>query len=459
MVLGGALGPGFVAGAPRHFAWQAWHNLTSTFVSRGRRGTISHLPSFRVAGVALMVLGGALGPGFVAWAPRHFAWQAWHNLTSTFVSRGRRGTISHLPSFCVAGVALMVLGGALGPGFVAWAPRHFAWQAWHNLTSTLISRGRRGTNSQLPSFCMAGVPLMVLGGALGPGFVAGAPRHFAWQAWHNLTSTFVSRGRRGTISHLPSLRGRRGTHGFSGLFTHVMCRHVLWSLRHVVFSDLFSSSPRLFYWPVCACYVPACLMVAPACFIFRYVSCFFRHVLCVVAPACLLHVYLPACFFFPRVSACLILACFLPHTHTCGQGLVLLVVATTGGAQTDSVSCMQAFIMSFLWFLVQLEVADNSSSRDNAMYEAENDQLIGKLIEPERATSALRLVQTLVVLLERLILLLEEIRAISRNSLAVIAMLKDNLLNVEAELQQRSCEVREQILARYHRALRGWREQ
>ena len=183
MVLGGALGPGFVAGAPRHFAWQAWHNLTSTFVSRGRRGTISHLPSFCVAGVPLMVLGGALGPGFVAGAPRHFAWQAWHNLTSTFVSRGRRGTISHLPSFCVAGVALMVLGGALGPGFVAGAPRHFAWQAWHNLTSTLISRGRRGTNSHLPSFCVTGVPYIY--------------RRFAWQAWHKLTSTVVLRGRRG----------------------------------------------------------------------------------------------------------------------------------------------------------------------------------------------------------------------------------------------------------------------
>ena len=204
MVLGGALGPAFGAGAPRHFAWQAWHNLTSTFVSRGRRGTISHLPSFCVAGVPLMVLGGALGPGFGAGAPRHFAWQAWHNLTSTFVSRGRRGTNSHLLSFCVAGVPLMVLGGALGPGFGAGAPRHFAWQAWHNLTSTFVSRGRRGTNSHLLSFCVAGVPLMVLGGALGPGFGAGAPRHFAWQAWHNLTSTFVSRGRRGTISHLPS---------------------------------------------------------------------------------------------------------------------------------------------------------------------------------------------------------------------------------------------------------------
>ena len=41
--------------------------------------------------------------------PRHFAWQAWHLVTSTFVSRGRRGTISHPPWFCVAGVALMTL--------------------------------------------------------------------------------------------------------------------------------------------------------------------------------------------------------------------------------------------------------------------------------------------------------------------------------------------------------------
>ena len=92
--------------------------------------------------------------------PRHSAWQAWHLVTFTFVSRGRRGTNSHLPSFCVAGVALMVLGGALGPGLggrdaaafcvagVALGDIHFrfAWQAWHNLTSTLVFlRGRRGT--------------------------------------------------------------------------------------------------------------------------------------------------------------------------------------------------------------------------------------------------------------------------------------------------------------------------
>ena len=204
MVLGGALGPAWAPVTPRHFAWQAWHNLTSTFVSHGRRGTNSHLPSFCVAGVGQMVLGGALGPAWAPVTPRHFAWQAWHNLTSTFVSRGRRGTNSHLPSFCVAGVGQMVLGGALGPAWAPVTPRHFAWQAWHNLTSTFVSRGRRGTVSHQPSFCVAGVGQMVLGGALGPAWAPVTPRHFAWQAWHNLTFTFVSRGRRGTNSHLPS---------------------------------------------------------------------------------------------------------------------------------------------------------------------------------------------------------------------------------------------------------------
>ena len=326
MVLGGALGPDLSPVTPRHFAWQAWHLVTSAFVSRGRRGTNSHPPSFCVAGVALMVLAGALGPdlspvtprhfawqawhlvtstlvsrgrrgtklastvilrgrrgthgtgwrawsGFVAcdaaalcvagvalgdihlrftwqawhktrihrrfawqawhswyWAlmvlggalgpdlspvtPRHFAWQAWHLVTSTFVSRGRRGTNSHPPSFCVAGVALMVLGGALGPDLSPVTPRHFAWQAWHLVTSTFVSRGRRGTNSHPPSFCVAGVALMVLGGALGPDLSPVTPRHFAWQAWHLVTSTLVSRGTRGTkLASTVVLRGRRGTHG------------------------------------------------------------------------------------------------------------------------------------------------------------------------------------------------------------------------------------------------------
>ena len=79
---------------PRHFAWQAWHLVTSIFVSSGKRGTWRHLPSFCVAGVALGDI------------HLRFAWQAWQLATSPFVLRGRRGTWRHLPSFHVAGVAL-----------------------------------------------------------------------------------------------------------------------------------------------------------------------------------------------------------------------------------------------------------------------------------------------------------------------------------------------------------------
>ena len=237
MGLGGALGPVWSRMTPRHFAWQAWRDLTSTFVSCGRRGTISHPPSFCVAGVALMGLGGALGPAWSRMTPRHCAWQAWHNLTSTFVLRGRQGTISHPPSFCVAGVALMGLGGALGPVWSRMTPRHFAWQAWHNLTSTFVSRGRRETISQPLSFCVAGVALMGLGGALGPVWSRMTPWHFAWQAWHDLTSTFVSRGRRGTISHPPSfcvagvaLMGLGGALG--PVWSRMTPRHCAWQAWH-----------------------------------------------------------------------------------------------------------------------------------------------------------------------------------------------------------------------------------
>ena len=75
--------------------------------------------------------------------------------------------------FCVAGVALGDI------------PLDFTWQAWHNRTSTVVLRGRRGTNSQPPSFCVAGVALMVLGGALGLGLGA-------------RDAALLLRGRRGT---------------------------------------------------------------------------------------------------------------------------------------------------------------------------------------------------------------------------------------------------------------------
>ena len=135
----------------RRFAWQARHNLTSTVVLRGRRGT--HGTGWR-AWTGLVARdardAAALCVAGVAQPDIHlrFTWQAWHKLTSTFVSRGRRGTYGtgwrawtglvardarDAAALCVAGVAQPDI------------HLRFTWQAWHKLTSTFVSRGRRGT--------------------------------------------------------------------------------------------------------------------------------------------------------------------------------------------------------------------------------------------------------------------------------------------------------------------------
>jgi len=118
MALGGALGLVLVARdaaalcvagvAQSHihlrFAWQAWH--VWHWVARlgwfWSPGTPRHFAT------ALCVAGVAQGDIHL-----RFAWQAWRTLTSTFVLRGRRGTISHPPSF--------------------------SRQAWHNLTHIFVT--------------------------------------------------------------------------------------------------------------------------------------------------------------------------------------------------------------------------------------------------------------------------------------------------------------------------------
>ena len=127
-----------------HLAWQVW--LTSTFVLRGRRGT--H------------------GTGWRAWARFSRGWRrgtlrgrrgTWSH--PPFVSRGRRGTISHSPWFCVAGVALMALGGLLGRGRFSRGWRRGTLRGRRGTWShpPFVSRGMRGTISHSPWFCVAGV--------------------------------------------------------------------------------------------------------------------------------------------------------------------------------------------------------------------------------------------------------------------------------------------------------------
>ena len=59
-------------------------------------------------------------------------------MTSPLISRGRRGTIAHPRSFCVAGVVQMALGGALGLGLGARDARDAR-------DAAPLLRGRRGT--------------------------------------------------------------------------------------------------------------------------------------------------------------------------------------------------------------------------------------------------------------------------------------------------------------------------
>ena len=229
-----------------HFAWQAWHLVTSTATLCGRRGTWRHRSSFCVAGVVLGDIhlhfawqawhlwhwagfGGALG--FRCDAGRrgsfgvagvalgdiylHFAWQAWYLVTSTATLCGRRGTYG----IGLAFVARLVLGVTLGAAtLLAWQAWHlatsivilpagvvlgdidchFAWQAWHlwhwagfgGALGFRCDAGRRG------SF---GVACVALGDIY---------RHFAWQAWYLVTSTFTLRGRHGTYGTGPALVAR-----------------------------------------------------------------------------------------------------------------------------------------------------------------------------------------------------------------------------------------------------------
>ena len=195
------------------------HMLRGTL--RGRRGTWRHRSSFCVAGVAL-------GDIYL-----RFAWQASHLVTSTFVL----WQAGHLWHWVGSGSALgpVFVAGDAGALCVAGVPLgdihlRFTWQAWHLVTSTFVLWcGRRGTlwhwvgsggalepvlvAGDAAALCVAGVALVALGGsggALGQVFVVGDARHFAWQAWHLVTSTFVSRGRGGTYGTGLALVARLG---------------------------------------------------------------------------------------------------------------------------------------------------------------------------------------------------------------------------------------------------------
>ena len=192
----------------------------------------------------------------MAWSPvtpRHFAWQAWHvrftwqvwhNVTSTFVLRGRRGTDGtgwRAWAGLVArdAAALCVAGVALGDIYV-----RFTWQVWHNVTSIFVLRGRRGTDGTgwrawAGLVARDAAALCVAGVALGDIYV-----RLTWQAWHNLTSTFVLRNTPSSTHHF--VTHHLSPHHLPHTLFHIQLCHPPSFTHHVSHTTL---SPTIFDTP------------------------------------------------------------------------------------------------------------------------------------------------------------------------------------------------------------------
>ena len=188
---GGALGP-VALGWLRWRAWAGVDGVDAVAFCVAGLALLRHPPYFHVAGVALKALGWLRWRAWagvdavdaaafcVAGVPLgdmdlHLAWQAWHLVTWMVTLRGRHGTYG-------AGLALVARlgrwhwagsGGALGPGLALVARLGRSGRGGRRgflrgrrgtfETSTLLSRGRRGTWWHGSSLCVAGVALMALG--------------------------------------------------------------------------------------------------------------------------------------------------------------------------------------------------------------------------------------------------------------------------------------------------------
>ena len=192
----------------RRFTWQAWHNFTSTFVLRGRRGTDG--TGWRAWSGLVARDAAALCVAGVAQPHIHFrfTWQAWHNVTSTVVLRGRRGTYGTgwraWSGLVARDAAALCVAGVAQPHI----HRRFTWQAWHNFPPSFHVAGVAQLHIHLRFAWQAWdrwhwVARFLVARDAAALCVAGVAQphihfRFTWQAWHNVTSTVVLRGRRGT---------------------------------------------------------------------------------------------------------------------------------------------------------------------------------------------------------------------------------------------------------------------
>ena len=187
--------------------WQVWY-LWDWAGSPGRRGTWRHLTSLYVAGVVLM------GLGWLWWR----AWAPWRR----DLLRGRCGTLRHLLSFHVAGVALGDISLRLTwQAWYLWDWEWLWWRAWAPWRRNLL-RGRRGTWRHLTSFYVASVVLMGLGWLW---WRAWAPWRRVGTWWH--PPSFC-------VAGLPLVVTHNLSHTNFHIHTHLFVTHTQ-TLSHTIF--------------------------------------------------------------------------------------------------------------------------------------------------------------------------------------------------------------------------------
>ena len=149
---------------PRHFAWQAWHVATSTYV--GRRGTWRHRPSFGVTGVVLGTIHAAsesialkydfVTHNFVTHYLSHLSLSLTLILSCNFIAHSffKHNSFTHnfvTHNFFTHHLSHTTLSHTI---FHTLSHTIFHTQLCHTASFTHISS---------PSFCVAGVALMTLG--------------------------------------------------------------------------------------------------------------------------------------------------------------------------------------------------------------------------------------------------------------------------------------------------------
>ena len=199
-----------------HFAWQAWHLVTSTVTLRGRRGTDG-------TGLALVA----------RLVPR------WRRGRRGFL-RGRRGTRRHGRASCVAGVGLgdiVTLRGRRGTDGTGLALVARLVPRWRRGRRGSL-RGRRGTWRHRRASCVTGV-------GLGDIYL-----RFRWQAWHfwHFSHFWHWAGFSGTLVHTHLVHTQLVTTCPHNLSTHNLSTYICCTCQSFTISFLFPAFP-IPSWP------------------------------------------------------------------------------------------------------------------------------------------------------------------------------------------------------------------